>query len=391
MAKIGLREFTTLAKVLADGRLLRYGKGERGMTEGFETAFSEKLGVAHVLTVNSGTSALIAALAAAGVGPGDEVLVPAYTWVSTAIAPLAVGAVPVLVNINESLTIDPADIEAKITPWTKAIMPVHMLNLPCDMDAIMKIARYHGLIVVEDACQAVGVTYKGQSLGTIGDLGAMSFNHHKNMTAGEAGAVLTQDDRYHVRAQMYHDPGNFIRGLEATDEPVFSAMNLRVSELAGAMLCAQLPRLDPLMTRLRRRHSVVRAAFDGARGCQVSPHNDPDSAVGLSVIFDAASEAQAFGELAGVERLLDTDRHVFRNWEAVLARRSFHPQMDPYKWAHREITHDIDDYARTLDILARTCRVSLGAQYPLPVMYWRRRALRRAVTRQAPALRGAVA
>ena len=391
MAKIGLREFTNVAKVMADGRLLRYGKGARGYTEAFEKDFAEQMGVAHVLTVNSGTSALIAALAAAGIGPGDEVLVPAYTWVSTAIAPLAVGAVPVLVNIDESLTIDPAEIERSITPWTKAIMPVHMLNLPCNMDAIMAIARKHGLVVVEDACQAIGVTYKGRCLGTIGDLGAMSFNHHKNMTAGEGGAVLTDDERLHVRAQMYHDPGNFIRGLKATEEPVFSAMNLRVSELTGAMLRAQLPRLDPMMQRLRKRHPVVSAAFDGARGCRISPHNDPENAVGLSVIFDKAEDAQAFGQISGAERLLDTDRHVFRNWEAVLSRRSHHPRMDPYAWANREIVHRIEDYDRTLDILARTCRVSLGAQFPLPVMYMRRRALRRGVAQQAPQLKEALA
>ena len=384
MARIGLREFTALARVMADGRLLRYGKGARGQTERFEHDFAARMGVDHVLTVNSGTSALIAALAAAGVGPGDEVLVPAYTWVSTAIAPLAVGAVPVLVNIDESLTIAPAAIEAAITPWTKAILPVHMLNLPCDMDAIMGIAKAHDLVVVEDACQAIGVTYKGRRLGSIGDLGAMSFNHHKNMTAGEGGAVLTSDDRLHVRAQMYHDPGNFIRGLKATEEPVFSAMNLRVSELTGAMLNAQLPRLDPLMRRLRKRHGLMAQAFDGARGCRVSPHNDPDNAVGLSVIFDRAEDAQAFGGIAGAERLLDTDRHVFRNWEAVLSRRSFHPKMDPYAWANREIAHRVEDYARTLDILARTCRVALGAQYPLPVMQLRRRALRRALDQRAP-------
>ncbi|WP_428926303.1 DegT/DnrJ/EryC1/StrS family aminotransferase [Marinibacterium sp. SX1] len=391
MAKVGLREFTSLARVLADGRLLRYGKGARGATAAFETAFAAQMGCAHVLTVNSGTSALIAALAAAGIGPGDEVLVPAYTWVSTAIAPLAVGAVPVLVDIDESLTIDPAAIEARITPWTRAIMPVHMLNLPCDMAAVMDIARRHGLVVVEDACQAIGVTYRGRPVGTIGDLGAMSFNHHKNMTAGEGGAVLTDDERLFVRAQMYHDPGNFIRGLKSSEEPVFSAMNLRVSELTGAMLNAQLPRLAPLMKRLRRRHGLMARALEGAPGCRISPHNDADAAVGLTVIFDRAEDARAFGDIAGVERLLDTDRHVFANWEAVLSKRAHHPRMNPYAWANREIEHRVEDHARTLDILGRTCRVALGAQYPLPVMAYRARVLRRALARRAPGYHEAVA
>ena len=197
--------------------------------------------------------------------------------------------------------------------------------------------------------------------------------------------------RLHVRAQMYHDPGNFIRGLEKTDEPVFSAMNLRVSDLTGAMLNAQLPRLDPLMARLRTRHGIMARAFDGARVCRISPHHDPDAAVGLSVLFDRPEDARAFADIPGAERLLDTDRHVFANWEAVLSKRAHHPKMNPYAWAHRDITHRVEDYARTLDILGRTCRVALGAQYPVPVMAYRARVLRRAVAQARPPLQEAIA
>src|SRR4051795_9116390 len=148
MPRVGVRELATLGRVVASGQLLRYRGGEQGFTTRFETQLAEKLGVKHVLTVNSGTSALISALAAAGIGPGDEVLVPAYTWVSSAIAPLAVGAVPIIVDVDESLTIDPEDIKRKITPYTKAIIPVHMLNLVCNMDAIMAVAKQHGLLVI---------------------------------------------------------------------------------------------------------------------------------------------------------------------------------------------------------------------------------------------------
>src|ERR1700738_3290696 len=169
MQRVGVREWIALGRVIANGKLLRYDVGGLGLTARFETQLKEKLGVKHVLAVNSGTSALIAALVGAGIGPGDEVLVPAFTWVSTAIAPLAVGAVPVLVDVNESLTIDPEDIKKKITPYTKAIIPVHMLNLVCDIEAICAIAKLFNLKVIEDACQAVGVTYKGRRVGTIGE------------------------------------------------------------------------------------------------------------------------------------------------------------------------------------------------------------------------------
>lgn len=383
MATIGFRELYRLGRVVAGGQLLRYVKGDRGYTSRFEHDFARKMGVDHVLTVNSGTNALIAALAAAGVGPGDEVLVPAYTWVSTAIAPMAVGAVPVLVNIDESLTIDPEDIERKITPHTKAIMPVHMINLVCNMDRIMQIARAYDLKVIEDACQAVGARYKGRRVGGIGDVNAVSFNHHKNMTAGEGGAVLTNDRRLFTRAQMFHDPGNFIRGHERNNEPLFSCLNMRVSELTGAMLDAQLTRLEPLLARLRRRHDLMSRAFDGASGVRLSPHHDPENAVGMAVLFDREADAQAFGQIRGFERLIETDRHVFTNWEVIFSKRWFDPRMNPYQWANREIEYRVEDFERTLDILRRTCRVALGAQYPLAVMKLRQRAVMRAL-RRAP-------
>jgi dTDP-4-amino-4,6-dideoxygalactose transaminase len=369
MPQVGLKELFMLSRVIASGQLLRYSGGESGFTTRFETRLAAQLNVKHVLTVNSGTSALISALVAAGIGPGDEVLVPAYTWVATAIAPLAVGAVPIIVDVNESLTIDPEDIKRKITPYTKAIMPVHMLNLVCDMDAITAIAKQNKLVVIEDACQAVGVSYKHRRVGTIGDAGAFSFNQYKNLNSGEGGAVLTNDDRLFTRARMYHDAGSYTREHEfEANEPVFAGMNLRVSELTGAVLYAQLPKLDPLLRRLRKRHKVMFKYLSRSKKLRISPHNDPDNAVGMSVIFDRAEDAKIFAQQSGVERLIETGRHVYTNWVPVLTQRTFDERMDPYKWAHREINYSAEMCNATLDILERTCRVSLGAQYPLAFM-----------------------
>jgi dTDP-4-amino-4,6-dideoxygalactose transaminase len=376
MPRVGVKEWLTLGRVIASGQLLRYRGGEHGFTTRFETQLAEKLDVKHVLTVNSGTSAMIAALAAAGIGPGDEVLVPAYTWVSTAIAPLAVGAVPILVDVDESLTIDPQDIKRKITPYTRAIMPVHMLNLVCNMDAITAIAKQHNLKVIEDACQAVGVTYKGRRVGTIGDAGAFSFNQYKNLNSGEGGAVLTNDDRIFTRARMYHDVGSYTREYEFEgNEPVFAGVNLRVSELTGAVLYAQLQRLDPFLRRLRKRHTMMARILSRSKKLRISPHNDPPNAVGLTVIFERPEEAKAFAKQAGVERLIETNRHVYSNWVPVLTQRTFHERMNPYKWANREITYSADMCRKTLDILERTCRVSLGIQYPPLMMRFRAKML----------------
>src|SRR5437660_9355860 len=163
MPRVGIREMVALGRVIASGKLARYSAGDNGLTAQFEARLSKKLGAKHVLTVNSGTSALISALVGAGIGPGDEVLVPAYTWVSTAIAPLAVGAVPVLVDIDESLTIDPEDIKRKITPNTKAIIPVHMRNLVCRLLLEKKKTKHHRTTILEDTSQPVSDSYKARS------------------------------------------------------------------------------------------------------------------------------------------------------------------------------------------------------------------------------------
>lgn len=371
MAKTGLREWFAVGRVMASGRLARYGGAGEGPLGRFEAAYCRKFDVRHTLTVSSGTGALICGLAAAGLGPGDEVLVPAYTWIATAAAVLAVGAVPVLVDIDQTLTMDPHDIERRISPRTRAILPVHMANMVCDMDAIMRIARRHGLLVIEDACQAVGVRYKGRRAGTIGDIGAYSFNQFKNMNVGEGGALVTDDERHFVRARMYHDVGAVFRGhLDQCNEPAFFGVNLKASQIQGAMLEVQLRRLDPLIARMRRRHRLMSRILARSDAFRLGPHNDPDNAVGLHVVFDTAGEAEAFAakHRRGVYRLYDSSRHVYTNWRPVLDQRAAHAKMNPYSWAASAIDYGPDQCARSLDILRRSCRISLGEHYPLALM-----------------------
>lgn len=377
MARVGIREWLALAPVFASGNLARFGGDGNGPLTRFETDFAAKFGTNHVLTVSSGTGALIAALAAAGIGPGDEVLVPAYTWIATAGAALAVGAIPIIVEIDETLTMDPADILRKITPHTRAIVPVHMANMVCDMDRILQIAREHGLIVVEDACQAVGLTYKGVRVGTIGDAGAFSFNQFKNMNIGEGGAVVTNDDHLFARARMYHDIGAMFRGhLDNANEPPMLGINLKASQIQGAMLNVQLKKLDPMVRRMRRRYEAIAEILSASNGVRIGPHNDRDHAAGLHVIFDTAEEARIFAaeNKRGVYRPYDSSRHVYSNWLPVLEQRTANPKMNPYAWASRKIEYTPDMCPRSLDILKRTCRIGLGENYPLPLMtYFARR------------------
>jgi dTDP-4-amino-4,6-dideoxygalactose transaminase len=359
----GLAEWLAAGRAIARGSLLRHeGKGQAAAR--FERDLAAFTGARHALAVSSGTGGLLAALAAAGVGPGDEVLVPAYTWVATAAAPLLLGAVPVLVDIDESLTIDPADLARKITPASRAVIPVHMVEAPADMDAVRAIARRHGLLVIEDAAQAVGARYGARFCGTIGDAGVFSFNPYKNIDIGEGGAVLTDSDRLFARARMFHDIGAAWRG-HGTDhgEPAFVGMNLRVTELAGAMLGVQLRRLGPMLAR----RAAWRAAMDAALtrgGLTPSPHHSAANALGLTLLFDTEGEAAAFAARRGAQRLLDNSKHVHTNWEPILARRMAHPRFDPWAWAGRRPEDARQTCPRTLDILARTCRVTLGRRHP---------------------------
>ncbi|MFN7055810.1 DegT/DnrJ/EryC1/StrS family aminotransferase [Hyphomonas sp.] len=358
-----------VGQAIADGQMIRYGTGAN-FTARFEEELCDYIGAGHALTVNSGTNALVAALAAAGIGPGDEVLVPAYTWMSTAVAPVQVGAVPILVDIDETLTIDPEDIRRKITPYTRAIIPVHMVNAPCDMDAILSIAKEHGLIVIEDACQAVGVRYKDKYCGAIGDLGAFSFNKFKNVNIGEGGAVITNDERYYIRARSYHDLGSMIRGHgDRMNEPEFIGMNMKVTEIQGAMLRVQLRKLKPVMRQMQKRRAELAGILDTAKDFRVTPHNDLAHAVSLSVLAPTKEKAIALTGQRGVfNRLRDSSKHVYTNWEPLMAKRTFHPKMNPWSWAKREITYTPDMCARTLDILDRTCIINLGLKYPAPLM-----------------------
>jgi dTDP-4-amino-4,6-dideoxygalactose transaminase len=191
--------------------------------------------------------------------------------------------VPILVDIDDTLTMDPIDLERKVTPFTKAIIPVHMLNRPCAMDEIMPIARKYRLLVIEDACQAVGVRYKDKFCGTLGDAGAFSFNKFKNINIGEGGAVLTSDDWLFARDLM-----------EISDEAPFVGINMCATEIEGAMLGVQLSKLRPLMARLRRRHDAMEPILARSAKFRVAPHNDQCNAVSLCVTFTRKEEAIAF-------------------------------------------------------------------------------------------------
>ena len=369
--RIGQREIDAVARVINSGALFRYSWDSDSVpeTEQFEAEWAAKIGSEHVLATTSGTGALICACAGLGIGPGDEVIVPAYTFIASAIAPLMCGAIPVLADVNESLTLDPADLERHITPHTKAILPVHMQGLPCDMDGIMAVARKHNLVVIEDACQADAGSFKGRRLGTIGDMGCFSFNYFKIITCGEGGAVVTNDYAAYSRARMMQDGGiAFWPAKDKADIPNFIGLEFRFNNILAAILREQIQQVDDWLASGR---AIKRRLTDGLAGVVgVAPSNDLDGDCGIAFPFNLPTEAETLRVQAalgacGVNawRPYDTDRHVYSNWEPILEHRAWHcDAMNPFKHPANQdcqIHYTKDQMPRTLDILKRTLIISL--------------------------------
>jgi dTDP-4-amino-4,6-dideoxygalactose transaminase len=372
MYQIGKEEIEAVRKVIESGQLFRYRGGEGGWCDQFEKALAAKLGVQYALTISSGTAALMCALVGVGIGPGDEVIVPGYTFMASALAVTAVGGIPIIAEVDQTLMLDPRDVEKKITRYTKAILPVHMVGRVCDLAALTTIAKRHKLAIVEDACQAVGGSYRGRRLGSIGQAGALSFNHFKIITCGEGGGVLTNDKTIFERARIFHDGGCVFRS-DAKDikTSFFAGQNFRVSEIQGAILSVQLTRLDGILRKLRANQAAMLAVLAKSSRFQLSPSNEVKGDCGayVSLLFDVASAAQAFVKEAGEKqwlgcyRPIETGRHVYSNWDPILKKEGSHtPKLNPFAMVKRKIEYSADMCPRTLDILGKTVLVGVPYQ-----------------------------
>jgi 8-amino-3,8-dideoxy-alpha-D-manno-octulosonate transaminase len=290
-AYIGEAEVAAVHDVLQSQALFRYGHDRlRHKTEQFETKLRALTGAAYAVGVSSGTAALRVGLAALDVGPGDEVIVPAVTFIASPNAVIAQGAVPVFAEVDASFTLDPQALESAIGQRTKAIMPVHLMGTACDMEAIVAIARRHGLRVIEDCAQASGASYHGRAVGLWGDVGALSFQLSKNITSGEGGALITNDVDVFDRANKYQDQGGqFTLGIggerERSGEPIIGE-NLRMSEIAGAILGVQVDRLSGITESVRRlRDQIVAGLHEALPELPLRPVPDAAGEVPTSVGF----------------------------------------------------------------------------------------------------------
>jgi dTDP-4-amino-4,6-dideoxygalactose transaminase len=355
--EVGGDELEALSRVIESKNLFRYyGVGE-GPDEvaSFEREFAQHMGAKHALCVNAGSSALICALIGAGIGEGDEVIVPAYTWNATPNAVLASRALPVLAEVDESLTLDPADVERRITPRTRAILPVHMRGAPAAIDELAAIAKQHDLVLIEDVCQSAGASYRGQRLGTFGDAGAFSLQFNKIITTGEGGVMITDTDDLLDLALDVHDCANSVR--RGAGLPKFAGYNFRASELTGAMARVQLTRLDGLLERMRANHARLSAEIAGLPGLTLRRANDEDGDAGIALIAfaDSAAKAAEGARALNAEGVLamqiyspaTPDLHIYPFWAPVLA-------------ALEAAGADPPDCPRTLDLVERAIHVDVS-------------------------------
>ena len=368
--------------LLADGieppHLFRYyGPQGRSKVEGFEAACREAFGVKHALGVNSGTSALIAAMVACQVGPGAEVIVPAYTFFATTAAVVVAKGIPVIAEVDESLGMDPHDVANKITDKTVAIAPVHMAGMPCDMDALLQIARDHNLRVIEDAAQAGGGTYKGRPLGTLGDVGCFSLDFYKTFVSGEGGVVLTDDEWLYTRAQSYHDTAACWRpdryAKERSPGELFCGENYRMSELAGAVALAQLRKLPARLEAWRRSKRRILEQIEWREGVSPQPSHDPDGEAAYTLTFYAATQdlagrisealaAEGVGA-GGVYSSGVRDWHCYRFWEHILEQKTATDEGCPFTCPYHDAplpAYSADMCPRTLDLLGRAVRIGVA-------------------------------
>jgi dTDP-4-amino-4,6-dideoxygalactose transaminase len=352
----GKEEMEAAEEVLQNGYLFRYGDENDPKflkkVYSLEKAFANYSESRYALATSSGTSSLLVSAVALGLKPGDEIIVPAYTFVASYTSMIFLGLVPVLTEIDESLCIDPQDIERRITPRTKAIMPVHMLGNPCDMDRIMVIARKHGLVVLEDCCQAAGASYKGRKVGTIGNIGAFSLNIFKTINSGDGGLVITDDaDLFEIAFGM-HDQGHKPNrtGVEVGNR-ILLGLNFRMNELSAAVAIAQLGKIDKIISTLRSKRQMLKELLSGAEGFRFRTLNDPDGDCGTlcTVIFDSSEKASAVSNALGSKTVSQSGWHVYSNMEHVLSHMKKIGQP-----------HTRGSYPKTDDILNRSMNISVG-------------------------------
>lgn len=361
-----------LMDVVESGVLMRYGfdasrKGHWKAKE-LEEAICNRFGAKHAQLVSSGTAALTTAMAALGIGAGHEVIMPAFTFVASFEAVLSVGAIPVLVDVDDTLTLNPDAIRAAITPKTKCIMPVHMCGSMADMDALQAICKEYNLLLLEDACQSIGGSYKGKSLGTIGDAGTFSFDYVKTMTCGEGGVVMTNNEEVYLKCDHFSDHGHDHKGADrGADLHPFLGYNFRISELHAAVGLAQVKRLDEFLSIQKKNYTALKNMLEAVPQISFRRIPDPegDSCTFLSWFLPteeatraAITEMKAQGIAAGNFYWFDNNWHYIRKWDHLKNATALYPLYAEQQEALRKLTSQ--DFSASDAVMGRCICTSIS-------------------------------
>lgn len=372
MQLIGEEEKREVLEVLESGYLFRYGSESdprfKAKVWSLERRVAELSAVPYAVAVNSGTTALLVALSGLGIGPGDEVIVPGYTFIASMSSVVYARAVPVLAEVDESLNLDPSDVEARITPRTKAILAVHMLGSPARLDELKTVADRHGLLLIEDAAQAFGASYHGKPVGSIGNAGTFSFNIFKTITAGDGGMVVTGDEAIYERCFAMHDQGHrpLRKGIEVGRRPMLG-LDFRMTELTAAVLLAQLRKLPLILDSLRANKRQLKARLAEVPGLTFRDLPDPSGelATVLTVFLPSEEMARRIAADLGTKVVADSGWHVYSNMEQILEQRTVTPEGCPFRCPIYEGRGGSMRYSkgmlpRTDALLARAINIGIG-------------------------------
>jgi 8-amino-3,8-dideoxy-alpha-D-manno-octulosonate transaminase len=369
----GQEERKHIDDVMQTGILMRYGfdgprKGIWKAKE-LEEAICKKFGSKYAQLVSSGTAALTTAMSALGIGYGDEIILPSFTFVASFEAVLSVGAVPVMVDVDDTLTLNPEAVRNAITPKTKCVMPVHMCGSMADMDALIAICKEHNLILLEDACQSIGASYKGKKLGTIGDAGTFSFDFVKTMTCAEGGAVMTNREDVFINSDGYSDHGHDHKGGadRGADLHPFIGYNYRISELHAAIGLAQIEKVDKIIAIQKKNHAALKDMLSAIPEVSFRriPDADGDSCTFLSWFLPTEEITKAFvaemkaqGILAGNFYWYDNNWHYIRKWQHLkqsITLNGLHPDLKT-----AVIHHANKDFSASDAIMSRCISTAVG-------------------------------
>jgi len=368
----GEEERKEVNDVLETGILMRYGfDGPRKgiwKSKELEKAICETFGAKHAQLTSSGTSALTTAMAALGIGAGDEIIMPSFTFVASFEAVLSVGAVPVLVDVDETLTLDPEAVRNAITHKTKCVMPVHMCGAMADLDALQTICSEHDLILLEDACQSIGASYKGRYVGTIGDAGTFSFDFVKTITCGEGGVVMTNNESVYKKCDEYSDHGHDHAGADrGADLHPYLGYNFRISELHAAVGLAQIRKLKKFLDIQKKNHEALKNILSQVPEISFRSIPDPagDSCTFISwflpteeITRAVVAEMKAQNILAGNFYWYDNNWHYIRKWDHLKEPSSLHPLSPELKQAVIENANK--DFTLSDAIMSRCISTSIS-------------------------------